>query len=205
VLLIANLTDVILPDGVVTLPYDPSVVLVVDAARGVIWRVNTATGNYAMAIDDPTFKPTDIVPLGVNGIHIHNDELYFTNLAANSVGKVAITAGGSAASAIQVLTTEALAADDFALSDSGVVYAAGANTLWQVLADGRTTAFAGGLNSTVLQGITSARFGRTAVDQNVLYLSTQGGLLEDPPGSAVHGGQLLTVNVNMIEYHGDED
>jgi hypothetical protein len=89
--LIANLTDVVLPDGVATLPYDPSVVLVADAAKGVIWRINTTTGDYTMAIDDPTFKPTDAVPLGVNGIHILNSELYFTNLATNSVGKVAIT------------------------------------------------------------------------------------------------------------------
>jgi hypothetical protein len=33
--LIANLTDVVLPDGVATLPFDPSVVLVADAAKGV--------------------------------------------------------------------------------------------------------------------------------------------------------------------------
>ena len=203
--LIANLTDVVLPDGVATLPYDPSVVLVADAAQGAIWRVNTATGDYTMAIDDPTFKPTDEVPLGVNGIHILNSELYFTNLATNSVGKVTITTAGSAAGTIQVLTTKALAADDFALSDNGIVYAAGANTVWQVSTNGPTAPFVGDPSSTVLQGITSARFGRTAVDKDVLYLSTQGGLLEDPPGSVVHGGQLLAVNVNVIASHGDED
>ena len=169
--LIANLTHVVLPDGVATLPHDPSVVLVADAAQGVIWRVNTATGNYNKAIDDPIFKPTDAIPLGVNGIHILNNELYFTNLATNSVGKVAITSEGSTTSAVQVLTDKALAVDDFALSDAGIVYAAGANTLWQVSTDGHTTEFVGGPNSTVLQGITSARFGRTAVDQDVLYLS----------------------------------
>lgn len=203
--LIANLTSVVLPDGVATLPYDPSVVLVADATKGVIWRVNTATGNYSMAIDNPTFKPTGELPLGVNGIHILNSELYFTNLATNSVGKVTITSDGSAASAIQVLTTKALAADDFALSDDGIVYAAGANTLWQVAADGYTAPFVGGLSSTVIQGITSARFGRTEMDKDVLYMSTQGGLLEDPPGSVGHGGQLLAVNINAIDSHGDED
>jgi len=203
--LIANLTKVVLPDGVATLPHDPSVVLVADAAQGVIWRVNTDNGRYDMAIDDSSFKPTDIVPLGVNGIHILNNELYFTNLATNSVGKMAITSKGAAAGAIQVLTTKAIAADDFAVSDNGIVYAAGANTLWQVTADGCTAAFVGGLDSTVVQGITSARFGRTALDRYVLYLSTQGGLLEDPPRSVIHGGQLLAVNVNAVEYHGDGD
>lgn len=203
--LIANLTDVVLPDGVATLPYNPSVVLVADAAKGVVWRVNTATGKYATTIDDPTFKPTDAVPQGVNGIHNLNSELCFTKLATNLVGKVTITPDGRAASAVQILTTKALAADDFALSEDGTVYAAGANTLWQVIADGHTAAFVGGPNSTVLQGITSARFGRTAVDKDVLYLSTQGGLLENPPESEVHGGQLLAVNVKMFESHGEKE
>jgi hypothetical protein len=103
------------------------------------------------------------------------------------------------------LTTKALAADDFELSDKGIVYAAGANTLWQVTADGHIAAFFGDPNSTVLQGITAARFGRTAVDSDVLYLSTQGGLLEGPPGSVVHGGQILAVNFNVIASYDDED
>ena len=116
-----------------------------------------------------------------------------------------ITADGSATSAVQILTNKTLAADDFALRDDGTVYAAGANTLWQVSADGHTAAFVGDPSSTVLQGITSARFGRTAVDKDVLYVSTQGGLLEDPPGSTIHGGQLLAVNVNAIEPSGNEN
>jgi sugar lactone lactonase YvrE len=204
VTLVANLTHVVLPDGVATLPYDPSVVLVADAAQGVVWRVNTADGKYSQAIDDAAFKPTDAVPLGVNGIRIQDDELYFTNLATNAVGRIPITSNGNAAGPVQLLTSKALAADDFALSDNGTVYAAGFNTLWQVTADGQTTAFVGDPNSTVVQGITSARFGRTEVDKDVLYMSTQGGLFAGPPGSAVHGGQLLAVNVNAV-ISGDSD
>ena len=129
-----------------------------------------------MAIDDAIFKPTVEVPLGVNGIHILNSELYFTNHATNSVGKVTIMPDGSAASTIQTLTTKELAADDFALSDNGIVYVAGASTLWRVSVDGHTDAFVGNPGSTVLQGVKSARFGRTSMDKDVLYLSTQGGL-----------------------------
>jgi sugar lactone lactonase YvrE len=204
VTLVANMTRVVLPDGVATLPYDPSVVLVADAAQGVVWRINTADGKYSQAIDDPALKPTDAVPLGVNGIHIQDDELYFTNLATNTVGRIPITSDGNAAGPVQLLTSKALAADDFALSDNGTVYAAGFNALWQVTGDGRTTAFVGGPNNTVVQGITSARIGRTEMDKDVLYMSTQGGLLARPPGSAVHGGQLLAVNVNAVS-SGDSD
>lgn len=195
---VASLPEVVLPDGVATLPYDPSDVLVADAAKGVIWRVNTASGHQQKVIDDPLFKPTEAVPLGVNGIHVLDDQLYFTNLATNLVGRLKITITGDAAGPVQIVTTSALLADDFALADDGTVYAAGFNTLWKVASDGRTIAVAGGPNSTTVQGITSARFGRTALDHDVIYMSTEGGAFNDPPGSLIHGGQLLAVNVASL-------
>lgn len=152
--LIGGLSEIVLSDGVATLPYDPSFVLVADAAQGIMWRVNTATGEYSTTIDDPSFKPTNSVPLGVNGIHILRDQLYFINLATNSVGNLRITAGGHAAGPVEILTDEALAVDDFALADDGTVYAAGSNTLWEVQSNGSTTELVGGLDSAVHQGIT---------------------------------------------------
>ena len=103
-----------------------------DTVQGATWRINTATGDYTMTFNDPTIKPRDEVALVVNGVHIHNSELYFTKLATSSVGKVILLPEGSAASKTQILTTEALTADDFALPGNSVVYSAGAKTLWQV-------------------------------------------------------------------------
>lgn len=196
---VASLPEIVLPDGVAALPYYPSVVLVTDAAKGIIWRVNTATGHQEKVIDDPLFKPTEAVPLGVNGIHVLDDQLYFTNLATNLVGRLKITITGDAAGPVQTVTTSALLADDFALADEGTVYVAGFNTLWKVASDGGTIAVAGGPNSTTVQGITSARFGRTVLDHDVLYMATEGGVFNDPPGSEVHGGQLLAVNMRALD------
>lgn len=173
--------------------------MVADAEKGLVWRVDTATGDYNIAIDDPTFKVVPPTPLGVDGIHILNNELYFTNLAANLIAKIPITAHGSVAGPVQNISSKAVAPDDFALAGDGTVYAAGYNTLWQVKPDGTTIGIVGGVNSTAIQGITSAQFGRTALDQDVLYMGTQGGLLFLPPGSSVHGGQLLAVNVGLFQ------
>jgi len=204
VTLIGNSMIAVLSECVATFIYDRRVGLVADAVQSVIWQVSTATGDYIMTFDDPTIKPTYEVLPRVNRKHIRNSELYFTNLATNSVGKATILPDGSVACTIQILTTKPLTADDFALSDDATAYA-GNNTLWQVTAGGHTAAFVGDPNSTVPQGITSLRLGGTVVDKDVLYLSTQGGLLEAPSGLEVHGGQLLAVNVKAFESHGKKD
>ncbi len=163
-----------LPDGATALQYDPGVVLVADASKGLIWRVDTTSGAYSIAIDDPLFKPIEPSPLGVDGIHIVNDELYFTNLGINLVGKLAITAEGSAAGPVQNISTLAVAPDDFALAGDGTVYAGGYNTLWRIQSKGTTKAIVGDVKSTAVQGITSAQFGRTAIDRDVVYMGTNG-------------------------------
>ncbi|KAK5175735.1 uncharacterized protein LTR77_000874 [Saxophila tyrrhenica] len=197
--LISNLPEVGLPDGVTPLPTDPGVVLVADADKGLIWRVSTTTGAHTIAISDPAFKYTSpLVPIGVNGLKILDDELYFTNLAANLIARIPITANGSASGSVQKVSTETLLPDDFALAGDGTIYAAGYNTLWRVMPDGTTDALVGGPNSTAVQGITSAQFGRTREDGGVLYISTTGGLLLAPAGARVHGGQLLAVNVGLF-------
>lgn len=81
--LITNLTDVVLPGGVATLPHSPCLVLVADAFKGIMWRVETVTGWYLQAIDGPTFKPSDAAPLGVDRVQILGDHLCFTNLATS--------------------------------------------------------------------------------------------------------------------------
>ena len=188
-----------MPDGVAALQFDRGVVLVTDAQKGKIWRVDTTTGEHTIAIEDPLFKiGGSPIPVGVDGIHIVNNELYFTNLATSLFGKVAISADGTATGPIQKVSTSATFGDDFGLAGDGTAYVAGDNTLWRVRLDGTTDAIVGGANSTALQGITSAQFGRTRDDQDVVYMGTQGGMLFLPPGAQVHGGQLLAVNVGLF-------
>lgn len=202
VTLIANLPNVGLPDGVAPLgASDPGVVLVADAApgQGIVWRVDTSTGAYTIAIQDPAFLPLNpLLPLGVDGIHIHNDELYFCNLAANLLGKVSITANGSAAGPIKNITTSLTIPDDFAVAPDGTIYIVGDNTLWRVSTEGKVEVLAGGADDVTLEGATAAQLGRTVADAGVLYISTNGGLLKPVDGD-LHGGQLLAVNVGLYD------
>ena len=197
--LIANLSDVGLPDGIATLDYEAGVVLLADASRGLVWRVDVETGNYTVAIQDDQFVPTNQeIPLGVDGVHILNDYLYFTNLGSNLLGRIPISQNGSALGPVENVTTSMIFPDDFAVAPNGTAYVAGGNTLYRVQPGGKVEALAGGPNDLVLEGATSAQFGRTRMDQDVLYIGTNGGILA-PVQGVVHGGQLLAINVGLFE------
>jgi hypothetical protein len=164
----------------------------------VIWRVDTSNGNYEIAISDNAFVPSNpAIPLGVDGLHVANDFLYFTNLGSNLLGRIPIDGSGSAIGLVENVTSSLAFPDDFALREDGTAYIAGANTLWKVGPRGNVEVLAGGINDTVVEGATSAQFGRTILDRDVLYVGTNGGILA-PVDGVIHGGQILVVNVNEV-------
>ncbi|TKA37004.1 hypothetical protein B0A54_11368 [Friedmanniomyces endolithicus] len=176
VTLIASLTDVGLPDGVVALS-EPGVVLIADAGKGLVWKLDANTGQYTIVIEDDIFISSNPhIPLGVDGVHIVNEYLYFTNLGDNILGRVSIDTAGAATDEIEIVAVMP-APDDFALTADGTAYVAGANQLHRVLPTGKVDVLAGGINDTTLEGATSAQFGRTRDDAGVLYIGTNGGLL----------------------------
>ncbi|MCJ1395533.1 hypothetical protein MMC18_008419 [Xylographa bjoerkii] len=197
VTLLANLTEVGLPDGIATLDNEIGLVLLADAAKGIVWRVDTTTGNYSIAIQDELFTTNNqLIPLGVDGIHILNNHLYFTNFGNNVFGRVAISANGSATGPLEIVANMTIP-DDFAIAEDGTAYIAGDNTLYRFSQDGAVDILVGGPNKFVLEGCTSAQLGRTRMDQDVLYIGTNGGLLA-PVDGQIHGGQLLAVNVGLF-------
>ncbi|KAK3616273.1 hypothetical protein LTR56_026067 [Elasticomyces elasticus] len=196
VTLIANLTDVGLPDGVVALS-EPGAALVADAAKGLIWKLDTINGKYDIIIQDDIFLSSNPqIPLGVDGLHIIGDYLYFTNLGDNILCRVSIDAAGNATDQIELVATIP-APDDFALAEDGTAYVVGANQLNRVSPAGKVDVLAGGVNDTTLEGATSAQFGRTREDAGVLYIGTNGGLLVPTNGRLI-GGQILAINVEAF-------
>jgi hypothetical protein len=196
--LIANLTEVGVPDEIAVLDTANGLVLLADASKGVVWKVDVNTGAYDVAVRDNAFLiPEDaLIPLGVDGIHILNDYLYFTNLASNTLGRIAIHSNGSARGSAETVGKMTFP-DDFALAKDGTAYVAGDNSLYRVGANSTVDILAGGPNDPTLEGCTAARFGRTFLDHSVLYISTNGGILA-PVNGRIHGGQILAVNVELF-------
>ncbi len=194
----ANLTNVGLPDGITTLVNDTGVVLLADASKGIVWRVDMETGQYSIAIQSQSFLPTNPeIPLGVDGIHVFKNYLYYTLFSSNALGRVDITANGSASGPLEIVAHMTFP-DDFAIAADGTAYVAGDNTLYRVSPEGKMDILAGGSNDTILEGATSAQFGRTQMDSNVLYIGTNGGILA-PVNGIIHGGQLAAINVGLFQ------
>jgi hypothetical protein len=113
----ATIPGAMLLDGLVALPAQPHVLLVTDALQGLIYRVDTDTGLWEIAIQDDALAGNP----GVNGIKILDNYAYFTNTATSTYGRFAITAGGEQAGDIEIIATDA-SSDDFALDSNGVAY-----------------------------------------------------------------------------------
>lgn len=191
-------------NGMTTLSSEPGTVLVADSALGVVFSANTTSGKYTTALDEPAFKPNTSAPfaLGINGIHVREEWLYFINsFASPLLGRVPINANGTAAGPVETVVAGATfhnnlggLADDFTFDDSGNAFVTTdpSNTLIKVSPAGSVTVVAGGFNQSVIAGDTAAAFGRTVEDRHTLYITTNGGLADPPPGGLV-GGKLVAI------------
>lgn len=201
---LATLTDVGFLNGAATLNADT--VLVADSARGVVFSVDTQSGNYSVALNDMSMAPntTGLVRLGVNGLRIVNDTLYYTNTNRRYVGKVQLNVDGTAAGPYQTIVTNTLLDDLEVDPMTGAIYLPGlaGNIVTYVAPNGTATVVAGSLNSTEIPGPTSLRF---AKDQGCgreqstkLIVSACGGIEYPVNGAYTGGGGLYELDVSQV-------
>ncbi|KAK3647902.1 hypothetical protein LTR56_007876 [Elasticomyces elasticus] len=186
---VATLPDAQFLNGLTALDSEPGTVLSADSFRGLVYAVKTHTGAYSIALDEPAFKPnsSSAIVLGINGIHLRNSVLYFSNsLKSPLLGKIYLSTNGSASSPVHIIAnTPAYPLDpDLFQVDDFAIDAAGRNA-WIVtnpsgvvvkinLATGQQKVVAGALTDTTFAGATSAAFGRTRGDRDILYVVTDG-------------------------------
>lgn len=178
---VTKLVDITSSDslnGMTTL--DDSNILVGDIYNGWVYKVNTVDGTHNIVIDDPKMKAPAgaLTPLGVNGLNIHDSNLYWTNSAAASLNRIQITDDGTPVGNSSVVLTNEPGADDFAFKSNGTAFIAlnSQDQLGALFAGSSTLeTVAGSSISTALEGVSAGRFGRLASDLNRLYMTTSGG------------------------------
>lgn len=198
---IASLPEAGLLNGMTVLDSQTRTVLIADSARGVIWRLNTHTGAYSVALADETMQPAANarVQLGVNGVRVCGRNVYYTSTTQGLFCRVSIDATGSTVSAFDVIASWPIS-DDFALRPDGSAYVAvnSLNEVIKVASTGETLIVIGSLNSTIVAGATSARFGRTKSDHDLLYVTTSGGQVAPVNGTFTEGGKIVAMNLNKL-------
>lgn len=180
---ISKLADIPTSDflnGLTTL--SPTSVLAADSYNGWVYRVDTQTGDYIVAVNDTKMKFNSIqnptVNIGVNGIKIHDGYLYWTNTAIGSLDRIRITDKGVPFGKSEVVVNNVPKADDFVFKKDGVAFIAQnqmdeLSVLYPEWSAAKV--IAGSNTSTVLAGVTAGRFGRSPTNENILYLTTSGG------------------------------
>jgi len=198
---IKKLTDIPSADFLngMTTTLDNTHILVGDAYNGWVYKVNTLTGAYNIAINDPLMKfPVDSENhLGVNGLKIFDSFLYFTNTAVGSLNRIEITADGEPVGKSYVVSANVALADDFVLRGDGTAFIAqNEKNELSVLPpwSSEATVIAGSTTSTVLAGCTAGKFGRLASDANRLYITTSGGLANPINGTVVVAGSVVYID-----------
>jgi hypothetical protein len=203
--LAASLPDALMLNGLARL--DDNTILAADSFKGVVWAIDTQTGESRIALSGPAFAPTQQGPLGivgVNGVHRHDRTLFFTNTATGSFSSIPINSDGSAAGPISVISHVPAGGnyDDFTLdhdADAAFLVTGSGNSLARMkIHCGAQQVVAGNLNSTEIAEPTAAAFGRTAGDRETVYIVTGGGLgapVDVDGKETVVGAQLVAVKV----------
>lgn len=196
---ITDIPEAYFLNGLTVLNEKEKTVLVSDSGLGVVWLVDLDTGRYHIALDDPTMKhpangTTAASTLGINGIHIRADYVYYTNSGQELFVKLRIHPNGTQAGAAQILVANYFG-DDFAFDHIGNAYVTEdpGNALYKVTPSGEVSVVLGGANESLIEGDTAAQFGRTPIDRDVLYITTNGGLVNPVDGPAT-GGKVIAFN-----------
>lgn len=177
-------------------------ILLSDFRAGVIYRLDMKTGAYTAVIANSL---TAAVPqkifgtAGVNGLHVRDDYLYFTNTGQNIFARIPIDADGTPAGSASIIAHTPASTDYFdgfafgASGDAYLVTGSGNTVVRLSLSGGREVRIAGSLNSSLVAEPTACAFGRGVSDQGVLYVTTAGGLAAPVQGRYVRGGSVVVV------------
>jgi hypothetical protein len=194
-------------NGLATLNAAAGTILVGDAGKGLVYRVSVRTGAYVKVLEDAAsmgIDPTNPTHSGINGLKIHDGYVYYTNTVKLSFSRVRIDLfKGTATGPYEILAVPG-AMDDFAFSPSSskekwVVFATGHpnNIMLKITPGGKFTTVLGSPNTTVVEGPTSCKFGRTKQDSDVLYVTTDGGLAH-PLNGFIQGGEVIAVAADEL-------
>ncbi|KAF2183463.1 hypothetical protein K469DRAFT_582736 [Zopfia rhizophila CBS 207.26] len=174
--------------------------LIADSNAGNVILLDTTTGKSEVVLDHESMKPVPgaPIPIGINGLKIHDGYLYYTNSFQETLSRVKVDRKtGTAVGAFETVATNLPLADDFDVAKDGTAFVTQnyGNVVNRVGVDGKVEVIAGNLNSSVVAGPTGAVLGKTWRDMDVLYVSTTGGLGSPVNGTFTEGGKVVAVRV----------
>jgi len=190
------------------------ILLVADSLYSAVWSVNVYSGEVAVAVNDTSMSPVPGAspPLGINGLHLLGEELYYDNTNRATFNRIPVDlrtgkATGKAETIVQSTIAE-IFPDDFTIDFRGNVWMAA--DIWgqmdllpgaaSVSASGSGTVavdiVAGSKDEKSITGWTAAKFGTKLEDvkRRSLYVTTNGGPVNYLFSNWTAGGMLLRLD-----------
>ncbi len=197
---ITDLPDIQGVNGMAVLPHSNKI-LIADSWAGDLVALDTATKKTSVILQDGTMatNASATIPIGINGLKVRGEYVYYSNLAEGLLARVKISRDGEIVGSPSILAArpDLSSPDDLAVAKDGSVYQAeplaasqGGDKLLHVGLDGSVSVVAEG---GAVAGSTGVALGRTWADRNVVYVSTMGGFGAD--GKSVAGGRVVAIDL----------
>ncbi|KAJ6004302.1 hypothetical protein N7499_000372 [Penicillium canescens] len=175
--------------------FNDNLLLISDTAKGVVWRLDITTGNYSEALRDPIMLPAAGQPIavGVNGINVLGDNVYFTSTTQEVFARVQVDENAAAVGPIQQLVS-GFTFDGFALAEDGTAYLSTnpQNELIKVTPEGRVHMVAGGQFRITIGGSTAVT---TNNDLSLLYVTTSGAQFAPILGETTEPAKVVAIRL----------
>jgi hypothetical protein len=176
---VAQLANATLLNGMSRLSADDSAhLLLADSGAGVVVKLNVYTGSHEVVIRDPSMSPQpDGLGVGVNGIHVIGNTLYYTSLDAGTFSAIPICSRtGLPTGPAEIIVEGIVAGDDFAIlptGDKALIANNGEFTLTLVDIPKKSASVVG--NSTLLHAISAVAYGPKRGSSMPLYVTASSG------------------------------
>ncbi|KAJ4126943.1 hypothetical protein NW754_002213 [Fusarium falciforme] len=197
---VVDIPEAVFLNGVVANSLIMDEVLIADSSLGKVFKVNVKEKKYQVAIELPEMAPpaNAAIQLGINGVHIQNGFLYWTNTLLDTLFRVQINKNGIVAvgAKVETVATTTSSLDDFALDRKGTSWVTtnGNNSVLAISPNGKSVVVAGSISELTVAGATAAAFGRTPKDRDILYVVTSGALAAPVNGTITEGGKIVAIN-----------
>ncbi|KAJ5086238.1 hypothetical protein NUU61_007545 [Penicillium alfredii] len=192
---IAALPEAQALNGMTSFTRKSHLVLIADSPKGAVWKVNTKTGDYGVALNDTTMLPAEgqALPLGINGLRVVDDYLYYSSTTRMQFCRVKVDHEANAAGDYEVIASGFLP-DNMDVASDGTAYIATdpQNSVVRITPKGQISLVAGGQLSTQIPGPTSCRL---TPDGKTLYVGTSGGQVAPVLGTFKEPGKVVKITL----------
>lgn len=195
-----DIPEVEFPNGLEAIPGKNPGVLIADSFLGAVWKVDVTKKDYELIIQLPEMKAPSSASsnIGINGLHLRNGYLYWTNYEAQVFYRVKVNEYGQVVKGYhaEVVAQPGDFMDDFTFDKSGNAWIAtnADDTVIAIGANHEAITVAGSQFQLTVAGSTATHFGRREEDEYILYVTTTGALGAPVNGTVTENGKVVAID-----------